>query len=109
MDHAPPTAPQRRGGGYDLDGPRLSTPLPVPDITHPAVAAVLDPARDDKLTASARGRCVMQNVGVRHAARVLQVPYADQGDPRMYTSANLKARDRLRTNPGILDAIKRVR
>lgn len=40
---------------------------------------------------------------------MLQMPYAEQGDPEMYTKAMLRAREELRRNPGIEEAIKRVR
>jgi hypothetical protein len=81
--------PVRRGGGFDLEAMRAKAARTVvtPAVTHPAVAAIFDPARDDKL----------------------EVPYVDQGDPSMYTAGNLKARKALRSNAAIKDAIKRVR
>ncbi len=36
------------------------------------------------------------------------MPYAEQGDPEMYTKSMLKAREELRRNPGIEEAVKRV-
>lgn len=81
----------RRGGGFDLEARSSSTPRVVKEaaeagVSHPSVAAVLAPDRDDRLT----------------------VPYADQGDPSMYTEDARKAREKLRRSTALQDAVKRV-
>lgn len=68
---------QRRGGGYAIDVASRITNTQVMMLFHPDRDALED------------------------------VPYAEQGDPQMYTTENVKKRDALRTNPGVLDAIKR--
>ncbi len=61
--------------------------VPARATVRPSVAAVFAADRDDKL----------------------EVPYAQQGDPAMYSAANVKARKKLQTHPAVKDAIKRVR
>ena len=68
------TGAVRRGGGFDLDAYRAKLSKPTtPAITHPAVAAIFDPERDEKLQVRT---CVCVGACACHSAGVTLVPEA---------------------------------
>lgn len=55
--------PTRRGGGFDLESVLAKSIISSPRVTHPAVEAIFDPDRDDKLSVGGcAARCCWASV-----------------------------------------------